>query len=144
VLQVAAGKRPHISIFGTDYPTPDGTCIRDYIHIQDLANAHVLALHALEKETKLIYNLGNGRGFSVREVIEAAREVTGHPIPAVESPRRAGDPAVLVAGSEKIIRELGWKPQFADLKAIIKSAWEWQQRHPHGYKGQNAARLASF
>jgi UDP-glucose 4-epimerase len=133
VLQVAAGKRPHISIFGTDYPTPDGTCIRDYIHVVDLAEAHVLALHALEKESKLIYNLGNGRGFSVREVIEAAREVTGHAIPVVEAPRRAGDPAVLVAGSEKIIRELGWRPKYADLKTIIKTAWDWHQKYPHGY-----------
>lgn len=133
ILQVAAGKRPHISIFGTDYPTPDGTCIRDYIHVVDLAEAHVLALHALDKQSKLIYNLGNGRGFSVREVIQAAREVTGHPIPAAESPRRAGDPAVLVASSEKIIRELGWKPKFADLKTIIRSAWDFHQKHPQGY-----------
>jgi UDP-glucose 4-epimerase len=141
VLQVAAGKRPHISIFGADYPTPDGTCIRDYIHVIDLAEAHVLALHALEKESKLIYNLGNGRGFSVKQVIEAAREVTGHAIPAVESPRRAGDPAVLVAGSDKIIRELGWKPKYADLKTIIKSAWDWHQKHPQGYgdSGQRSA-----
>jgi UDP-glucose 4-epimerase len=133
ILQVAAGKRKHISIFGTDYPTPDGTCIRDYIHVIDLAEAHVLALHALDKESKLIYNLGNGRGFSVREVIEAARAVTGHGIPAVESPRRSGYPAVLVAGSDKIIRELGWKPKYADLKTIIKSAWDWHQQHPAGY-----------
>jgi UDP-glucose 4-epimerase len=128
ILQVAAGTRPHISIFGTDYPTPDGTCIRDYIHVVDLAEAHVLALHALERESRLIFNLGNGRGFSVREVIAAAREVTGHPIPAVESPRRPGDPAVLVASSEKIMRELGWKPQFADLKTIIRTAWTYQER----------------
>jgi UDP-glucose 4-epimerase len=129
ILQVAGGTRPHISIFGTDYPTPDGTCIRDYIHVVDLAEAHVLALHALEKESRLIFNLGNGRGFSVREVIAAAREVTGHRIPAVESPRRPGDPAVLVASSEKIMRELGWKPQFADLKTIIQTAWTYQQSH---------------
>lgn len=139
ILQVAAGTRQHISIFGTDYPTPDGTCIRDYIHVQDLADAHVLALEALDRESKLIFNLGNGRGFSVREVIEAAREVTGHPIPAVESPRRAGDPAVLVAGSEKIMRELGWKPKYADLKTIIRTAWEWHQKHPHGYREELAA-----
>jgi len=129
ILQVAADTRPHISIFGTDYPTPDGTCIRDYIHVVDLAEAHVLALHALEKESRLIFNLGNGRGFSVREVIAAAREVTGHPIPAVESPRRPGDPAVLVASSEKIMRELGWKPRFADLKTIIQTAWTYQKSH---------------
>jgi UDP-glucose 4-epimerase len=139
ILQVAAGQRKHISIFGTDYPTPDGTCIRDYIHVLDLADAHVLALEALERESKLIFNLGNGRGFSVREVIEAAREVTGHPIPAVESPRRPGDPAVLVASSEKIMRELGWKPRYADLKTIIRSAWAWHQKHPHGYREELAA-----
>lgn len=139
ILQVAAGTRQHISIFGTDYPTPDGTCIRDYIHVLDLADAHVLALEALDRESKLIFNLGNGRGFSVREVIEAAREVTGHPIPAVESPRRPGDPAVLVAGSEKIMRELGWKPQYADLKTIIRMAWAWHQKHPHGYREELAA-----
>jgi UDP-glucose 4-epimerase len=138
ILQVAAGTRQHISIFGTDYPTPDGTCIRDYIHVLDLADAHVLALEALDKQSKLIFNLGNGRGFSVREVIEAAREVTGHPIPAVESPRRPGDPAVLVASSEKIMRELGWKPKYADLKTIIRTAWEWHQKHPHGYREELA------
>ena len=138
ILQVAAGTRQHISIFGTDYPTPDGTCIRDYIHVLDLADAHVRALEALDKQSKLIFNLGNGRGFSVREVIEAAREVTGHPIPAVESPRRPGDPAVLVASSEKIMRELGWKPKYADLKTIIRTAWEWHQKHPHGYREELA------
>jgi UDP-glucose 4-epimerase len=138
ILQVAAGTRQHISIFGMDYPTPDGTCIRDYIHVLDLADAHVLALEALDKQSKLIFNLGNGRGFSVREVIEAAREVTGHPIPAVESPRRPGDPAVLVASSEKIMRELGWKPKYADLKTIIRTAWEWHQKHPHGYREELA------
>jgi UDP-glucose 4-epimerase len=134
ILQVVAGKRDHISIFGTDYPTPDGTCVRDYIHVIDLAEAHILALEGLETQSKLIYNLGNGRGFSVREVIEATRKVTGHPIPAVEAPRRAGDPAVLVASSEKIIRELGWKPKYADLKTIIRTAWEWHQKHPRGYE----------
>jgi UDP-glucose 4-epimerase len=134
ILQVAAGKRPHISIFGTDYPTPDGTCIRDYVHVADLAGAHILALEALERESKLIYNLGNGRGFSVREVIKAARDVTGHPIPAVEAPRRAGDPAVLVASSEKIVRELGWKPKYTDLNTTIHTAWEWHQKHPRGYE----------
>ncbi len=136
VLQVALGKRANVSIFGTDYPTPDGSCIRDYIHVSDLASAHVLALEALGKlpePERLIYNLGNGRGFSVREVIEAARRVTGHPIPAVESPRRAGDPAILVASSDKIKRELNWRPQRADLEAIIASAWEWRQSHPEGY-----------
>ncbi len=138
ILQVAAGTRQSISIFGTDYNTPDGTCVRDYIHITDLASAHLLALDALAKRddaAALIYNLGNGRGFSVREVIEAARRVTGHAIPAVENARRPGDPAVLVASSEKIRRELGWKPQYAELEAIIQSAWEWAQRNPNGYEG---------
>ena len=133
-LQVALGRREHISIFGTDYPTPDGTCVRDYIHVSDLASAHLLALNALEQRDRLIYNLGNGRGFSVREVIGVAREVTGHPIPAVETPRREGDPEVLVASSERIQRELGWKPQHADLKSIVSSAWEWHRRHPSGYE----------
>jgi UDP-glucose 4-epimerase len=136
VLQVAQGKREAITIFGTDYPTPDGTCVRDYIHISDLSSAHLLVLqHLLEdsEPRQLIYNLGNGRGFSVREVIEAARRVTGHPIPALESGRRSGDPAVLVASSEKIRRELGWEPRFSELERIITSAWEWRQKHPAGY-----------
>src|SRR6266404_3232284 len=132
-LRVALGKRQNISIFGTDYPTPDGTCVRDYIHILDLADAHLLALGALENRDRLIYNLGNGRGFSVREVIEAARKVTGHAIPAVESARRPGDPAVLVAGSERIQKELGWKPKHPELEEIISSAWDWHQKHPQGY-----------
>ena len=133
ILQVASGKRESISIFGTDYPTPDGTCIRDYIHVSDLASAHLLALEALGSHDKLIYNLGNGKGFSVREVVTMAREVTKHAIPAVESPRRAGDPAVLVASSEKIQRELQWKAQYQDMKKIIASAWQWHQCHPDGY-----------
>jgi UDP-glucose 4-epimerase len=126
-----------VNIFGTDYATPDGTCIRDYIHVSDLARAHLLALEALEKELEesspLIYNLGNGQGFSVREVVEVARRVTGHPVPVIESPRRAGDPAVLIASSEKIRRELGWQPRFPDLKAIVESAWQWHRVHPDGY-----------
>jgi UDP-glucose 4-epimerase len=137
VLQVALGKRDNVSVFGTDYPTPDGTCVRDYIHVSDLASAHVLALEALGTQSKperLIYNLGNGRGFSVREVIDAARGVTGHPIPVVETPRRAGDPAILVASSEKIKKELHWHPQHTDLESIIASAWEWRKRHPEGYR----------
>ncbi len=133
VLKVALGQRPQVSIFGTDYPTPDGTCIRDYIHVLDLAAAHVLALNALSQHEQLIYNLGNGKGFSVREVLEVARKVTGHPIPALESPRRAGDPAVLVASSEKIQRELHWTPGFCELEQIVGSAWEWHRNHPHGY-----------
>jgi len=133
VLQAAVGKRSNISIFGTDYPTPDGTCVRDFIHVADLAKAHSLALHALESREKLIYNLGNGNGFSVRQVIDAARRVTGQPIPVVECPRRAGDPAVLVASSGKIQSELGWQPQFPNPEEIIRSAWEWHRRHPDGY-----------
>ncbi len=137
ILQVALGQAEHIKIFGTDYPTDDGTCVRDYIHVSDLASAHLLALDALVKyhgPSQLIYNLGNGRGFSVRQVIEMARRVTGHPIPAMESPRRAGDPAVLVASSEKIRRELKWQPRFPELEAIITSAWAWQRAHPTGYR----------
>jgi UDP-glucose 4-epimerase len=133
ILQAASGQRPAISIFGTDYPTEDGTCIRDYIHVSDLADAHVLALEALAANDKLIYNLGNGRGFSVRQVIEAARQVTGKDIKAIETGRRAGDPAVLVASSARIKKELKWNPSHADLEQIIASAWEWMQRHPHGY-----------
>ncbi len=133
VLQVPLGQRQGIKIFGTDYPTPDGTCIRDYIHIADLISAHLLALDALEDQEKLVYNLGNGKGYSVREVIETARQVTGHPIPAEETPRRPGDSPRLVASSEKIKLELGWEPQIPDLKDIIASAWEWHQTHPNGY-----------
>ncbi|MCU1286073.1 MAG: UDP-galactose 4-epimerase [Acidobacteriales bacterium] len=138
VLQVARGVRESIAIYGTDYPTHDGTCVRDYIHVSDLAQAHVLALQGLETRDKLICNLGNGRGFSVREVIEVARKVTNHAIPAVEAPRRPGDPAVLVASSERIMKELGWKPRYPELETIIRSAWEWHQQHPHGYLVQAA------
>ncbi len=127
VLEVPLGKRPAISIFGTDYPTKDGTCVRDYIHVDDLATAHLLALDALDEHSQLICNLGSGNGFSVREVIEIARKVTGHEIPVVEAPRRAGDPAVLVASSEKIHRLLGWKPQHSYMESIIRSAWEWHK-----------------
>jgi UDP-glucose 4-epimerase len=135
ILQVALGRAEHVNIFGTDYPTPDGTCIRDYIHVSDLAHAHLLALDALalEKSSPLIYNLGNGQGFSVREVVEVARKITGHAVPVIESPRRAGDPAVLIASSEKIRRELGWQPRFPDLEAIVESAWQWHRVHPDGY-----------
>ncbi|MGB8260330.1 MAG: UDP-glucose 4-epimerase GalE [Terracidiphilus sp.] len=132
ILDVALGRRAAIKIFGDDYPTPDGTCIRDYIHVADLAEAHLLALDALETEAagkaRLIYNLGNGQGFSVREVIESARRVTGHPIPAELCPRRPGDPAVLVASSEKAIRELGWKPRYTQLDEIVRTAWVWHQK----------------
>ena len=136
VLDVALGRRASIRIFGDDYPTPDGTCIRDYIHVSDLADAHLLALAALdaqpENQGPLIYNLGNGQGFSVREVIESARRVTGHPIPAELHPRRPGDPAVLVAGSSKAIRELGWKPRYTKLDEIIRTAWIWHQKRYAG------------
>jgi len=132
-LQVALGKREHIAIYGTDYPTPDGTCMRDYIHVSDLASAHLLALDALRERDKLVYNLGNGRGFSVREVVETVRRVTGHPIPAREVERRPGDPAVLVAASDSIKRELQWQPQFQTLESIVRSAWEWRRAHPDGY-----------
>jgi len=132
ILDVALGRRKSIRIYGDDYATLDGTCIRDYIHVSDLADAHMLALKALETdaaaEARLIFNLGNGKGFSVREVIESARRVTGHSIPAELHPRRAGDPAVLVAGSEKAIRELGWKPRYTQLDDIIRTAWVWHQK----------------
>jgi UDP-glucose 4-epimerase len=130
VLKVALGEKPHVEIFGTDYDTPDGTCIRDYIHILDLARAHILALGSKKSE---FYNLGTGGGSSVREVIEAARKVTGRKIDIVEKPRRPGDPPRLIASSEKIKGELCWKPQFQNLDAIIESAWKWHQKFPRGY-----------
>ncbi|MCB0101901.1 MAG: UDP-glucose 4-epimerase GalE [Anaerolineales bacterium] len=133
VLQIALGQAESANIFGTDYPTPDGTCIRDYIHIADLVSAHILALGALETRDKMTYNVGSGNGFSVREVIEAARAVTGHAIPVVEMPRRAGDSARLVATPERIQKELGWQPQFTNMQDILSSAWEWHKTHPHGY-----------
>ena len=126
VLDVALGRRAAIKLFGTDYPTPDGTCVRDYIHVEDLVSAHILALEALGPRP-LVYNLGNGQGYSVREVVEVARRATGHPIPVEEAPRRPGDPAILVASSEKIRKELGWTPQRPDLEGIIESAWRWRK-----------------
>lgn len=135
VLQVALGQRPHISIFGSDWPTPDGTCIRDYIHVSDLAGAHVAAAEALgQGHPGGIFNLGNGEGYSVAEVIEAARDITGHAIPAVHAPRRPGDPARLVASSQRARAEFGWTPRRTDLRDIIASAWEWKRRNPEGYK----------
>jgi UDP-glucose 4-epimerase len=137
VLQAAAGKRNSIAIYGTDYPTPDGTCVRDYIHVSDLAAAHLLAFERLGKDgqpERLLYNLGSGRGFSVREVIAAAERVTGEKISVKESPRRPGDPATLVASSQKIRKELGWQPKYADLAEIIQSAWRWRRAHPEGYR----------
>ena len=134
ILQVPNGKREAISIFGTDYDTKDGTCVRDYIHVTDLAQAHILAVkYLMEGNESNIFNLGNGVGFTVKEVIETARKVTGKPIKAVEEGRRAGDPAVLIASSEKAKNILGWKPEHADLEEIIASAWKWHSSHPQGY-----------
>jgi len=134
VLQVPLGRRPSISIYGDDYPTPDGTCIRDYIHVEDLVAAHRLALDALDDHPRQIFNLGNGAGYSVHQVIDVARRVTGHPIPAEIGPRRAGDSPRLVASSEKIHRELGWQPAHPKLEDILASAWEWHRSHPAGYE----------
>jgi UDP-glucose 4-epimerase len=133
VLQAAAGRRPAIQVFGTDYPTPDGTCIRDYIHVDDLAEAHLLALERLEPGPGLKLNLGMGRGYSVREVIRAAEEVTGRKVPVHEGPRRAGDPPVLVAASDRARHALHWQPRYADLRPIVETAWNWHRAHPNGY-----------
>lgn len=133
VLQAAAGLREAIDIYGTDYPTSDGTAVRDYVHVLDLADAHVLALEALAPGEERRYNLGNGAGFSVREVIEVVAEVTGRDVPARAAPRRAGDPPRLVADARRIRQELGWAPRHADLRDIVASAWSWQRRHPDGY-----------
>jgi len=138
VLRVALRQSDAIKIFGTDYPTPDGTCIRDYVHIADLATAHQLALDGLAERDSLIYNLGSGHGYSVREVIDTARQVTGHLIPAIEHPRRPGDSARLVASPEKIKRELGWKPEHDTLREMISSAWDWHRSHPHGYEEKSS------
>ena len=130
VLKVALGQRESVDIFGTDYPTPDGTCIRDYIHILDLAQAHILAL---KSEKSDFYNLGTGGGTSVREVIETCKKITGSDIKAIEKPRRAGDPPRLIAASDKIRRELGWVPRFENIQTIVESAWAWHVKHPNGY-----------
>lgn len=135
VLRVALDQMDEVKIFGTDYPTPDGTCIRDYIHVSDLVEAHLLALEKLNDDDQLVYNLGTGSGYSVRQVIETAREISNHPIPAIEAPRRPGDAPRLVASSDKIQRELGWNPKYPDLSQIVQSAWEWQRSHPRGYEG---------
>lgn len=132
VLQVASGKREYIEVFGNDYPTKDGTCIRDYIHVIDLAQAHILALEALDKGSRK-YNLGNGKGYSIKDVIQTVEEITGKDVPTVIGQRRPGDPAELIAGSESIRNELGWQPQYPDLRSIIESAWNWHQQHPNGY-----------
>jgi UDP-glucose 4-epimerase len=134
VLEVAAGKRGKIRIFGDDYPTRDGTCVRDYIHVVDLAQAHLLALTSLRAGgPSCVYNLGNGEGFTVKEIIAIAREVTGHPIPSEVAARRPGDPATLVASSDRIVEELGWRPICGDIRTIIRSAWDWHRAHPDGY-----------
>ncbi len=133
VLQVAMGQRPHLDIFGTDYPTADGTCIRDYVHVEDLAQAHLLALEKLTDGAGLHYNLGTGGGYSIREVVTTAEQVTGKKIPCKEAPRRAGDPAELVASSAKIRKELGWKPRYPELGGILETAWKWHKSHPNGY-----------
>ena len=133
VLQVALGQRPEITIFGDDYPTPDGTCIRDYVHVDDLGSAHVRALELLVPGAGLKLNLGTGRGHSVREVIDMCRRVSGHPIPSVKGPRRPGDPPELVANASRTGRELGWQPRYADLQSIVETAWRWHSSHPHGY-----------
>jgi UDP-glucose-4-epimerase GalE len=138
ILQVALRQRSHIQVFGTDYPTPDGTCVRDYIHVEDLAAAHLLALDKLQPSSQLAYNIGAGRGCSVREVIQVCEQVTCATIPVVEAPRRPGDPAVLVADPSKAMHELGWKPRYKDLRSIIEPAWRWHQRHPHGYQDRIA------
>lgn len=138
ILQAALGQRDHVEIYGDDYDTPDGSCIRDYIHVTDLANAHIRAIEKLERDnTSAVYNLGNGKGFSVKEVIDVARKVTGVNIKADIAPRRAGDPAVLVASSEKAKKELGWNPVYGDLETIIETAWQWHKNNPEGFKDSN-------
>jgi len=133
VLKVALGQYPRIEIFGGDYPTPDGTCVRDYIHVVDLAQAHILALQSLDQGSRT-YNLGNGQGFSVKDVIDTAARITGRPVPHIIKDRRPGDPAILIASSQKIRRELGWNPKYPQLEEIIQTAWDWHLAHPDGYK----------
>ncbi len=135
VLRVAAGKAEHVKVFGEDYPTPDGTCVRDYIHVIDLADAHILALNVMERRSE-IYNLGYGSGYSVAEVVEMSRQVTGLRIPTEAAPRRAGDPPVLIASPDKIMRDLGWNPRHSELDQIIESAWRWHQAHPQGHENE--------
>jgi UDP-glucose-4-epimerase GalE len=140
IIQTAMGKRPAIEIFGTDYPTLDGTCIRDYVHVDDLADAHLLALERLQPGTAARYNLGIGRGYSVREVIHTVEEATGQKVTAKEGARRPGDPPVLVASSDRIQRELGWKPRYTELRAIVETAWNWHRTHPRGYNDKPTVR----
>jgi UDP-glucose 4-epimerase len=136
IIKTALGKRNQVEIYGTDYPTQDGTCIRDYIHVDDLCSAHLLALEKLEQSSELVYNLGNSSGYSVREVIETVKKVSGKDFKVVESPRRPGDPAVLIADAAKIKKELSWEPKFETLEKIVASAWEWHSRHPDGYEDE--------
>lgn len=141
-INAALGKRQSVTIHGTDYDTPDGTCIRDYIHVTDLAEAHILALKALQNGSpSAIYNLGNEQGHSVRQVIEAVRKVSGRNFIIEEGPRREGDPAILVASSQKIRRELGWQPRYGDLEVIVKTAWEWHRNHPDGYSSYESKKV---
>ena len=135
LLQATLGLRPEVEIFGTNYPTPDGTCVRDYVHVNDLAEAHLLALEQLQPGRGRAFNLGTGRGHSVREVIDACREVTGRDVPVRYGPRREGDPPALVAAADRARTELGWQPQYKDLHAIVETAWRWHRDHPHGYRG---------
>lgn len=141
-IQAALGQRPCIEVFGTDYPTPDGTCVRDFVHVDDLAAAHVLALERLSPGEGKFFNLGSGRGYSVREVIQMVEDVTGKRVPVQERPRRPGDPPALIASAAKATRELGWRPQHGDLRTIVETAWNWHRRHPHGF-GDDDAKLAS-
>ena len=134
VIQVALGQRPHVRVFGTDYPTPDGTCIRDYVHVDDLASAHRLALEKIAPGQGMHFNVGMGRGYSVREVIRTVEQVTGKPIEVVEAPRRAGDPPALVASADKIRRDLGWSAKYTDLTDVVRTAWDWHRTHPNGYR----------
>jgi UDP-glucose 4-epimerase len=138
VLDAAQGASPHVDVFGTDYPTADGTCVRDYVHVLDIADSHVRALEAIDRVAGSAFNIGTGHGYSILEVIEASRRVTGRPIQQKLSPRRPGDPATLVATGEKVQRELGWQPQHSHLDEIISSAWAWKQKHPHGYQAHAA------
>jgi UDP-glucose 4-epimerase len=135
ILEVAAGQREQIEICGDDYPTPDGTCLRDYVHVLDIAQAHLLALDAMETVTGEAFNVGNSRGYSILEVVCEARRITGHPITAKFAPRRAGDPATLVASSSKLQNKLQWKPERSSLSAIVESAWNWKKKFPSGYPG---------
>lgn len=133
ILQVALGQRPNVTVFGTDYPTPDGTCIRDYIHVDDLADAHWRVLDRIQPGRLIVYNLGTGKGFSVNQVIDSARRITGRSISVVQGPRRAGDPPALIASADAAARDLGWTPRFVDIDSIVESAWRWHSTHPHGY-----------